>query len=213
MNSRLLARAFFTGALPILLALVATGWAALERASVDPTIAAGFEGASFPPVWYFPLAVFAIAGVAGAAAVAGGRLRAVRFLALGCGAVLAALSLVALGRLAGDIRGEWPSRADRSAIVAAVPPDASVSAPLRFLSHLSARRDLYTFPVPFVESVPESEWSPAQVAAARERVEYVVFDPTLTRNPEALEDVLRLGFAPVLTRGTTTLLRAPSATR
>ena len=32
-------------------------------------------------------------------------------------------------------------------------------------------------------------------------------------NPEALEDVLRLGFAPVLTRGPTTLFRAPSVAR
>lgn len=162
--------------------------------------------------WLLPAAAIAIAGAVGTARVRAPYARPARVAALVSGVALLGLSVVAGGRVLGDVRKEWPERDNRLAIVAAIPPGASVSAPLRFLSRLAERRALYTFPVPFVEAVPESEWSPAQVAAARRHVEYVVFDPSLTRSPETEAQIRRRGFRPVVRAGTTTLYlrqRAP----
>jgi len=53
--------AVLTGTVPTLFALVVTAFAVLEQTSVDPTVSAGRLGSSFIPVWYPPLAVFAIA--------------------------------------------------------------------------------------------------------------------------------------------------------
>jgi uncharacterized SAM-binding protein YcdF (DUF218 family) len=53
--------ALVLGAVPTLVALAVVAFAVIERATVDPTVSAGFEGESAVPVWYVPLAVFAVA--------------------------------------------------------------------------------------------------------------------------------------------------------
>ena len=54
-------RAVVIATVPTTLALAVVAFAVLEQAAVDPTVSAGRLGSSFIPVWYAPLAVFAIA--------------------------------------------------------------------------------------------------------------------------------------------------------
>lgn len=54
-------RAIVVATVPTILALAVVAFAVLEQAAVDPTVSAGRLGSSFIPVWYAPLAVFAIA--------------------------------------------------------------------------------------------------------------------------------------------------------
>jgi hypothetical protein len=54
-------RAIVTATMPTVLALAVVAYAVLEQTSVDPTVSAGRLGSSYIPVWYAPLAVFAIA--------------------------------------------------------------------------------------------------------------------------------------------------------
>jgi hypothetical protein len=54
-------RAVVTATVPTLLALAVVAFAVLEQTAVDPTVSAGRVGSSFIPVWYVPLAVFAVA--------------------------------------------------------------------------------------------------------------------------------------------------------
>ena len=52
--------ALLVGTLPCVIALALTAFTALEKASVDPTVSAGYEGASSVPVPYVPIAAFAV---------------------------------------------------------------------------------------------------------------------------------------------------------
>ena len=60
-----LRRELIVGTAPTMLALAVTAYAVLERATVDPTVYAGYQGSYFLPVWYVPLAMFAVAYTAG----------------------------------------------------------------------------------------------------------------------------------------------------
>jgi uncharacterized membrane protein len=195
------------------LCLLAPRWLVVAVPTVALNLLSAYEGQHTLKYqyWLVPGAAVALAGAIGSGKIGGRWSAATCRGALVAGVGLLALTSVAVGHVLGDVRNEWSQRADRHAIVAAIPADASVASPLRFLSHLAERHDLFVFPVPFVDAVPESEWSPTQIAAARETLDYVIFDPTLTRNPETLKDVEQLGFVPVLRRGTTTLYRAPPA--
>jgi hypothetical protein len=66
-------RAVWTATVPTLLALAVVAFAVLEQTSVDSTVSAGWAGSSSIPVWYPPLAVFAIAHTIGLLAVIPGR--------------------------------------------------------------------------------------------------------------------------------------------
>jgi uncharacterized membrane protein len=197
------------------LCLLAPRWLVVAVPTVALNLLSAYEGQHTLKYqyWLIPGAAVALAGAVGSGRVSTRAFGVVRVSSLSIGAGLVALTAVSVARVIGDVHEEWPQRDDRRAIVAAVPAGASVSAPLRFLSHLADRRELFTFPVPFVESVPESEWSPTRIAEARAALDYVVYDPTLTGNPEALPEVERLGFVPVLKRGTTILYRSPTTGR
>lgn len=192
------------------LCLLAARWLIVAAPSVGLNLLSAYEGQHTLDYqyWLVPATAVALAGAVGAGRARATWSRPVGGLAVASGIVLAALSLAAIVQVVRDTRDEWSRRSDRRAIVDAVPRDASVSAPLRFLSHLAERHDLYTFPLPFQSEAPESEWTPAQIARARVELDYVVFDPTLTRNPEYEAEMQRLGFVPILRRGTTILYRS-----
>jgi hypothetical protein len=194
------------------LCFLAPRWLVVAAPTVALNLLSAYEGQHTLKYqyWLIPGAAVALAGAIGSGRVVSSTARTVRGGALVIGAVLLVLTAVSVTRIVRDVRDEWPQRENRRAIVAAVPAGASVSAPLRFLSHLAERRTLFTFPVPFVQSAPESEWSPARIAEARSALDYVVYDPQLTDDPEALSKLVRDGFVPVLRRGTATLYRSPS---
>ena len=58
-------RAILIATVPTLLAMAMSAFAVLEQAAVDPTVSAGWIGSSTIPVWYAPLAVFAVAHTMG----------------------------------------------------------------------------------------------------------------------------------------------------
>jgi uncharacterized membrane protein len=193
------------------LCLRAKRWLVVALPSVALNLLSAYEGQHTLryQYWLVPAAAVAIAGAAGAAALSPARARIATRVGLASACGLAILSAVALGRVVADIHQEWPARAHRQAIVDAVPHDASVSAPLRYLSHLASRRDVYTFPDPFAGVAPGFEATPEEVARRRAGVEYVIFDPLATRNPEALEEVRADGFRAVFRAGTATVYRGP----
>jgi hypothetical protein len=111
-----------------------------------------------------------------------------------------------------QIRFEWPHRADRQAVLDAIPAGASVSAPMHALSHLADRRHLYVVPEPMIAVRTGTEWGPADRARATRGLEYVVFDPGMRfwGSPtvdEVKAEIERLGFHEVLRLGDTVLYR------
>lgn len=200
-------------------ALLAPRWLVAALPLVALNLLSAYEGQHTLryQYWLVPCAAVAVAGVAGVARLQrsrrpGGAPGTRAVLARGApavaGSVLVIASAVALVDVLREIRTEWRNRDDRRAIVAAIPADASVSAPLRYLAQLAERHELYTFPVPFQTDVPESEWEPDEVRRARDELRFVVFDATLTRHPDRERELEERGFVPVLTRGTTTLYEA-----
>ncbi len=88
-------RTLVSAVVPTLLALVVTAFAALERASVDTAVSAGRLGASFLPVWYVPLAVFATAHVLCRMMTMPGRTAASTAVGVGAAALALAFHLAA----------------------------------------------------------------------------------------------------------------------
>ena len=80
-------RAVVTATVPTILALAVTAFAVLEHASVDPTVSAGRLGSSSIPVWYVPLAVFAMTHTLGLLTMMRGRT---------AGSLIAGLGIAAL---------------------------------------------------------------------------------------------------------------------
>ena len=71
-------------------------------------------------------------------------------LAAATAVVLGLLSLQWMNAISAQIGAEWPRRADRQAVFAAIPDGARVSAPMHALSHLSERTWLFVLPEPFI---------------------------------------------------------------
>ena len=150
-----------------------------------------------------------VGGLALAAAVGAGRLpvewrRPWLKGAAVTGLLLAMLSLGALSTTIGDVHRAWPDRANRAAIVAAVPDGASVAVPEYYFGPLAGRVGLYAIPEPFAPFGPATEWGSAERAAAVANLDAVIVDEALRERPPegALE---RNGFHPAVRHGRITL--------
>ncbi|MFN8224477.1 MAG: DUF2079 domain-containing protein [Gaiellales bacterium] len=124
------------------------------------------------------------------------------------GVLLAILSFNALWTTIDEIHDAWPKRADRLAIVRAVPSGASVSLPQYYYARLSNRRWMFALPEPFEPAQPATTWGPAERKAAVANLDAVVFDEA-EPGDISTATLEQLGFRPTLRRGDVTLyLRA-----
>lgn len=161
--------------------------------------------------WIVAVAAVAVAGAVGAARVHTNRVAWLR-VAAGVGVVLLVLSLGWANAIRRQITIEWDRRADRQAVLDAIPPDAAVAAPMHALSHLAERRTLYVVPEPLLAVRVGTEWDAADRARAARELEYVVFDPGMRfwgapTVEEVRAAIEQRGFREVLRRGETVLYR------
>jgi uncharacterized membrane protein len=162
--------------------------------------------------WIVAMGVVAAAGAVGAGRVAPQAATTWLRWAAAIGVVLLALSLQWSSAIVRQIRFEWPQRADRQAVLDAIPSGASVSAPMHALSHLSERRHLYVVPEPLIAVRVGTEWTAADRERATRDLEYVVFDPGMrfwgsSTVDQVKAEIERRGFREVLRRGDTVLYR------
>ena len=196
------------------LCLMAPRWLLL---AVPPTLLNVFSAYELQHTIDYHYWIVAAGGVAVAGAVGAGRVgAAARRSALGwsvaAGVVLLVLSLQWASAITRQIRAEWPRRADRQAILDAVPANASVAAPMQMLAHLADRRRIYVLPEPIVAARSGSLWGPADRARATRALEYAVNDAHMRPwGSMTAADVDRLlagrGFRAVARRGDTVLYR------
>ncbi len=162
--------------------------------------------------WIVCAGVVAVGAAAGAGRVpAGGGTTWLR-VATVAGVVLIALSLQWVRAITNQIRFEWPQRAEREEVLAAIPDDASVAAPMHALSHLSERTKLYVLPEPFLAVRVGTEWGALRRDRAVRELDYVVYDPGLRfwgspSEAEVKAAIEMRGFREILRRGETRLYR------
>ena len=166
--------------------------------------------------WIVAAAAVAVAGAIGAGRVRPGSERTWLGWAAAVGVVLTVLSLQWASAIVEQIRFEWPHRADRQAVLDAIPAGASVAAPMHALSHLAEREHLYVLPEPLIPVRTGTEWDLADRERATRELEYVLFDPGLrfwgSPTVEQVEqEIERRGFREVLRRGETRLYRQEPA--
>lgn len=165
-----------------------------------------------------PTVAVAIAGVMGAKAfirLGLGRRALLRFAAV-AGVLLAALSLASIRFTTHVISSARDGRADRVAIVSAVPPGAPVAASGNLLPHLAQRTDAYPLPEPFSAVFLGTRWDAGERRNRAADVDYVALDGLLDAPSQwgmdnaELEALVRSeGFRPVLRRGAITLYARP----
>jgi hypothetical protein len=166
--------------------------------------------------WIVAVAAVAVAGAVGAGRVGARRSTSLRY-AAAAGVFLALLSLKWTGSIANQARLEWPHRDDRQAVIDAIPDDASVSAPMHALSHLSERTTLYVLPEPMIPVRVGTEWDEDDRERATRQLEYVVFDPAMKfwgapTVEQVKAEIERRGFREVMRRGETVLYRKEPGT-
>lgn len=159
--------------------------------------------------WIVPMGAVALAGAHGAPRAVAGAVTWQR-VAAGTGIVLALLSTNWLSAIVDQIRAEWPRRADRRAVLAAIPEGARVSAPMHALSHLAERKWLFVLPEPFIHVRVGTRWGEHERGHAVGELDYVVVDPGLKpwgSHPESeiLAALEKAGFREVMRRGDTRL--------
>lgn len=160
--------------------------------------------------WIVAAGAVALAGAVGAARVATASRRSATRVAAICGVLLGLLSLYLGNTIVSGIRGGWAGRADRQAILDAIPRNAAVAAPRLALSHLSEREQLFVLPEPFLYVRVGTEWGLPERAAAVTQLDYVVFDPRMgfwgaATDAEIERAIVRAGFREILRRGDTRL--------
>ena len=128
--------------------------------------------------WIVAAGAVAVAGAVGAGRV-GARKRDVAALGAAGGRGAHLLSIQWVGAIVDQIRFEWPRRADRQAILDAIPAGARVSAPMHALSHLAERTNIFVLPEPMIPVRVGTEWTSADRERAARQLEYVVFDPAM----------------------------------
>ena len=162
--------------------------------------------------WIVAMGVVASAGAVGAGRVGPDTATTWLRWAAAIGVVLLALSVQWMSAITRQIRFEWPHRADRQAILDAIPSGASVAAPMHALSHLAERRHLYVVPEPLIAVRVGTEWTAADRQRATRDLEYIVFDPGMRfwGSPtveQVKAEIEQRGFREVMRRGDTVLYR------
>jgi uncharacterized membrane protein len=166
--------------------------------------------------WIVAMAGVAVAGAVGAGRVRGPAARAWLLWGAAAGCLLVLLSAQWVGAIGRQIRAEWPRRADRQAVLDAIPADARVAAPMHALSHLAERTHLYVLPEPLLAVRTGTEWGAAERERATDELDYIVFDPGMrfwgAPTVEQVEtEIERRGFVEVMRRGDTRLYRRAGA--
>jgi uncharacterized membrane protein len=167
--------------------------------------------------WIVAAGAVAVAGAVGAGRVGARGARTWLGWAAAAGCVLTVLSLQWANAIVEQIRFEWPHRADRQAVLDAIPDDATVAAPMHALSHLAERKTLYVVPEPLLPVRVGTEWDAADREQATRELEYVVFDPALRfwGSPSVAQveaEIARRGFREVMRRGETRLYHKEAPT-
>jgi uncharacterized membrane protein len=167
--------------------------------------------------WIVAAGAVAVAGAVGAAKVGSRSARTWLGWSVAAGCFLVVLSLQWANAIVEQIRFEWPHRADRQAVLDAIPSNASVAAPMHALSHLAERTTLYVVPEPLLAVRVGTEWDAADRAEAAKELEYVVFDPAMRfwGSPtvgQVQAEIERRGFREVMRRGETRLYRKAPGT-
>ena len=161
--------------------------------------------------WIVAAAAASAAGAVGAARVRAPAATTWLRWAAGAGIVLLVLSLQWVGAISRQIHAEWPRRADRQAVLDAIPAGASVAAPMHALSHLAERRRIFVVPEPMIPVRVGVKSGVDRERLTRE-LEYVVFDPEMRfwgapTVAQVAAEIERLGFREVMRRGGTVLYR------
>ena len=167
--------------------------------------------------WIVAAGAVALAGAVGAGRVAAsGRRMWLGWSTAAC-VLLVLLSLQWSAAIVRQIRVEWPRRADRQAIVDALPAGATVSAPMQMLAHVAERKRVFVLPEPIVAVRVGTTWGAGERAAATRDLEYAISDahmrPWGPLTSSEVEQLLeRRGFHEVLRRGETVLYRKEPGT-
>ena len=160
--------------------------------------------------WIVAAGAVAVAGAMGAGRVPAAGARTWIGWAAAAGCLLVLLSAQWVGAIGRQVRAEWPRRADRQAILDAIPDGAHVAAPMHALPHLAEREHLYVVPEPLLAVRVGTEWGDAERERATEQLDYIVFDPGMrfwgAPGVEQVErEIERRGFVEVMRRGDTRL--------
>ena len=160
--------------------------------------------------WIVAAGAVAVAGAMGAGRVPAASARTWIAWAAAAGCLLVLLSAQWVGAIGRQVRAEWPRRADRQAILDAIPDGARVAAPMHALPHLAEREHLYVVPEPLLAVRVGTEWGDAERERATEQLDYIVFDPGMrfwgAPSVEQVEqEIERRGFVEVMRRGDTRL--------
>jgi uncharacterized membrane protein len=160
--------------------------------------------------WIVAAGAVAVAGAMGATRVPAASARTWIAWAAAAGCLLVLLSAQWVGAIGRQVRAEWPRRADRQAILDAIPDGARVAAPMHALPHLAEREHLYVVPEPLLAVRVGTEWGDAEREQATAQLDYIVFDPGMrfwgAPNVEQVEqEIERRGFVEVMRRGDTRL--------
>ncbi len=162
--------------------------------------------------WIVQVAAVAVAGAVGAGRVSARTARSWLWGAAVTGCVISLLTVRWANSIVDQIRYEWPRRADRTAVLAAIPATASVAAPMKALPHLAERMTLYVLSEPLVAYRKGTLWGAAQRARAARELQYIVYDPGLrfegnVTDAQVERAIVQHGFREVMRRGQTRLYR------
>ena len=160
--------------------------------------------------WIVAAGAVAVAGAVGARRVPAASTRTWLAWAAAAGCLLVLLSAQWIGAIGRQIRAEWPHRAERQAILDAIPDGARVAAPMHALPHLAEREHLYVVPEPLIAVRVGTEWGDAERNRATEQLDYIVFDPGMRfwgapSVEQVQQEIERRGFVEVMRRGDTRL--------
>jgi hypothetical protein len=196
------------------LCLLAPRWllVAMPSAALNLFSAYGLQHTIDYHYWIVTGGTVALAGAVGAGRVGALSHRTWLGWSAAAGVALTLLSLQWSSAIVRQLRVEWPRRADRQAILDALPASASVSAPMQMLAHVAERKRVFVLPEPIVAVRIGTTWGVARRAAATRELEYAISDahmrPWGPMNSQEVEQLLeRGGFREVLRRGDTALYR------
>ena len=191
-------------------------WIVVPAPILFLNFASAFENQHTLRFQYFvlPAVAMAVAGVMGSKVLTRlgiGRGSVLRFAVI-TGVLLASISLAELRFTVDVVSSARSARADREAVVSAIPAGAAVASSVNLTPHLARRREVYALPEPFSAALVGTRWDAIERNERAAAVEYVVLDDFLTadaqwgRDNALLEALVRSqGFRPVLRRGAITL--------
>jgi uncharacterized membrane protein len=164
--------------------------------------------------YVLPAVGFAVAGVVGAKVFStlGVGSRGLMRFAIVTGVALAAMSAAEIRFVTDVVASARAGRADRDAVVSAIPRGAAVAASVNLAPHLARRHAVYALPEPFSAALVGTDWDATDRSRYASAVDYVVLDARVPpasqwgTDTATIESLVRSqGFQPVLRRHDVTL--------